>query len=114
MLNPGDVVVLVFPGANDNKRRPGVVASTSNYHQCRPDAVISLLTSQVHKATTEMDCTPQDWQQAGLRQPSAYRSYFVTVDIEDLTPIGKLSDRDWQEVQSRLSRAIAASSLTTT
>jgi mRNA-degrading endonuclease toxin of MazEF toxin-antitoxin module len=107
MLNPGDLVVFAFPGAHNDKRRPAVVISASLYQQCRPDAIVGLLTSQVHKATTPMDYTLQDWQQAGLRQPSTFRCYLVTTDQRDLNAVGKLSDKDWRKVQLRLEHALA-------
>jgi mRNA interferase MazF len=102
-------MTFLFPGAAHTKRRPAVVVSTALYHQHRPDAVTGLLTTQTARATTPTGYILQDWQAAGLRQPSAFRAYFVTAEASDLTPIGDLSARDWQEVRSRLQPALAFS-----
>lgn len=109
MIQPGDVVTVVFPGAVSTKRRPAVVVSTVLYHQVRPDVILCLLTSQVQTATAPTDYLLQDWMQAGLRQPSAARMFLITVPASDVSVIGRLSERDWHEVQARLRIAIAVS-----
>ena len=55
-----------------------------------------------------MDHVILDWQQAGLRRPSLFRSYLTTRPRKELTRIGRLTDRDWQSIQSCLRSAIAA------
>ncbi len=107
MLDPGDVVIVDFPGAIGIKTRPAVVLSTSLYHTHRPDVIVGLVTTNIAAATAPTDYVFQDWVAAGLHQPSAYRSYLVTLDDGSLPPIGHLSDRDWQEVQARLKLALA-------
>lgn len=107
MIRPGDVVTVVFPGAVSIKRRPAIVVSTVLYHQSRPDVILCLVTSQVQAANTPTDYLLQDWAQAGLRQPSAARMFLVTVPASDVSAIGRLSERDWHEVQARLRLAIA-------
>jgi len=109
MVNPGDVVTVDFPGVTGIKRRPAVVVSTDTYHRTRPDAILGLLTSQVAAATGPTDCVLQDWQTAGLRTPSAFRSFLATMPTASLTTIGHLSDRDWQKVQGCLLAALAIS-----
>ncbi|NCO33276.1 MAG: hypothetical protein COZ06_35745 [Armatimonadetes bacterium CG_4_10_14_3_um_filter_66_18] len=49
----------------------------------------------------------EDWAAAGLHYASAYRSYLLTLDDGSLPTIGRLSDRDWGEVQACLRRAVA-------
>jgi len=44
----------------------------------------------------------QDWLVAGLTQLSAVRIYLGMKMPSELAEIGKLSDRDWSEVQKRL------------
>ncbi|MXZ11544.1 MAG: type II toxin-antitoxin system PemK/MazF family toxin [Gemmatimonadetes bacterium] len=98
MFNPGDVVVLDFPGVTGTKRRPSVVVSSSVYHASRPDVIVGLITSQT-AVLGPTDYVLQDWSQAGLRIPSVFRSFFVT--LPSATPptlVGHLSDRDWQGV----------------
>ncbi|MDZ7292193.1 MAG: type II toxin-antitoxin system PemK/MazF family toxin [candidate division KSB1 bacterium] len=107
MLNPGDIVIVDFPGAIGIKTRPAIVLSTNLYHTHRPDVIVGLVTTHIAAATAPTDYVLQDWAAAGLHQPSAYRSYLVTLDDGSLPPIGHLSDRDWQEVQARLKLALA-------
>ena len=66
MFNPGDLVVLDFPGVMGVKRRPTVVISSPVYHASRPDVVVGLITSQT-AAPGPTDYVLQDWSQAGLR-----------------------------------------------
>jgi PemK-like, MazF-like toxin of type II toxin-antitoxin system len=108
MPDPGDVVVLNFPGAVRVKRRPAVVFSTPLYHAHRPDVIVGLLTTNVRAATAPTDYVLLDWAKPGLRQASAFRSYLVTVDRFGSALVGRLSDRDWQGVQGCLVRAIAS------
>ena len=98
MFNPGDLVVLDFPGVMGVKRRPTVVISSPVYHASRPDVVVGLITSQT-AAPGPTDYVLQDWSQAGLRIPSVFRSFFATLPRAiHSTLVGHLSDRDWQGV----------------
>lgn len=107
MPAPGDVVLCYFLGAQGRKWRPSVVVSTDLYHANSLDAITAELTSQVVKARSPTDYVLRDWAAAGLHQPSAFRVYF-TMDLQTkLITIGRLSDRDWQEVQARLRLALA-------
>jgi mRNA interferase MazF len=107
MIKPGDVVTVDFPGARGIKRRPAVVVSTDTYHKTRPDVILSLLTSQVAVATGPTDYVLQDWQTAGLRRPSAFRTFLATLPTASLTTIGHLSEQDWRKVQGCLQVALA-------
>ncbi|CAK0741159.1 mRNA interferase MazF [Gammaproteobacteria bacterium] len=78
MFNPGDVVVLDFPGVTGIKRRPAVVLSSTVYHASRPDVVVGLITSQAI-ALSPTDYLLQDWAGTGLRVPSVFRSFFATL-----------------------------------
>ena len=78
MFNPGDVIVIDFPGVAGVKRRPTVVVSSPAYHAARPDVVVGLITSQT-TAIGPTDYVLQDWAQAGLRVPSVFRSFFSTL-----------------------------------
>ncbi|MDW8326334.1 MAG: type II toxin-antitoxin system PemK/MazF family toxin [Anaerolineales bacterium] len=111
MLKPGDVVTVDFPGVTGVKRRPAVVVSTAEYHAYRPDVIVGVITSQVESATTPVDYLLQDWAEAGLRRPSAFRSFLATLPaIAVSAPIGQCSNRDWQAIQVCLAKAIATSS----
>jgi len=110
MLKPGSVVTVDFPGVMGMKRRPAAVVSSATYHATRPDVIFAVVTSQVTSATAPSDYVLQDWSAAGLRQPSAFRSFLVTLPAASIIAvIGQLSDRDWQEVQARLRVALAVS-----
>jgi len=107
MLRPGDVVVVEYPGVVGTKRRPAVVVSSPLYHRHRADAIVALLTAKVEEATTPTDHVLQDWREAGLKRPTAFRTFLVTRPVAEMTRIGRLSDRDWKAVQECLRRAIA-------
>lgn len=107
-VRPGNVVVADFPGVRETKRRPALVASTDAYHRARPDVILAVLTGNLAAATTSMDYHLQDWAAAGLHHPTAFRAFLITLPREDLVHvIGHLSDRDWDEVQTRLLQAVA-------
>ncbi|MHB2021406.1 MAG: type II toxin-antitoxin system PemK/MazF family toxin [Candidatus Xenobia bacterium] len=103
----GDIVVVDFPGATGTKRRPAVVLSTTVYHANRPDVILGLLTTQVANATSPTDYILQDWSQAGLHQPSAFRSYVVTIPASAVRRSGRLSDRDSEGVRNAFATAVA-------
>lgn len=106
LCNPGDVVVIDFPGVSGIKRRPTVVVSSPVYHALRPDTVVGLITSQ-RTDLGATDYTLQDWALAGLRVPSAFRSFFATLPPTHPVLVGHLSDRDWQGVCACVRVALA-------
>jgi mRNA interferase MazF len=106
MVDPADVVIVSFPGARLTKTRPAVVISTALYHGHRPDLIVGLLTTQVSQASQPTDCVLQDWSSAGLHRPTAFRSYLLTVDRTGAVSIGRVSQRDWQSIQSCLRLAL--------
>lgn len=83
MPDPGDVLIVNFPGAVGTKARPAVVVSTSFYDSHRPDVIVGLLTTQVAKATAPTDYVLQDWAAAGLHRPTAFRSYLLKLRRAD-------------------------------
>lgn len=107
-FNPGDVVTVDFPGVTGVKRRPAVILSSATYHANRPDVIVGLITTQ----TTGLGVTDyalQDWQAAGLRVASIFRSFIVTLPSSaNLVCIGQLSERDWKDVRACIKVAIAA------
>lgn len=108
MVNPGDVVLIDFPGVHGVKARPGIVVSSAAYHLARPDVVVALCTSNLAAATAPTDYALQDWASAGLHVATAYRSFFTTLPAQDVRRlIGHVSDRDWAEIQTRLRIALA-------
>jgi mRNA interferase MazF len=106
-ISPSIVVTVDFPGATGIKRRPALVISTNLYHHTRPDVIIGVLTSQISGANPPTDYVLQDWAQAGLRLPTAFRVYSSTVPNNAVTAIGHLSPKDWEEIQRCLKQALA-------
>lgn len=106
-IQPGDVVTVEFPGAIRRKRRPAVVVSTTLYHAARPDVVLALLTSQIGTASASTDYALQDWEAAGLHQPTACRVFLATVPAVNISQVGRLTDRDWEEVKERIRLSLA-------
>jgi hypothetical protein len=48
-----------------------------------------------------------DWQLAGLRAESYFRAYVLTAHRSELTVIGHLSSRDWNQVRICVRAAFA-------
>jgi PemK-like, MazF-like toxin of type II toxin-antitoxin system len=107
LLKPGDVVVVDFPGVTGIKRRPAVVLSSDLYHSVRPDVIVGLITSQVFGSVGSTDHSLADWSAAGLRLPSLFRSFLVTVPRTAVYHVaGHLSDQDWLAVRTKLVTAL--------
>ncbi|MCC6423677.1 MAG: type II toxin-antitoxin system PemK/MazF family toxin [Phycisphaerales bacterium] len=106
-MNPGEVIWIDFPGVVQTKRRPAVILSSTSYHSTRPDVIVGLITSQLAKATAPTDYHLQDWQAAGLRVPSAFRSFLITLPQASIvSTMGTLSATDWNQVQVRIKLAM--------
>lgn len=99
-VKSGDLVTVDFPAVTGIKRRPAVVLSSEIYHANRPDGIVGLITSQT-KNLGVTDYVLQDWQKSGLRVPSIFRSFIVTLPPSaNLVVIGKLSEQDSQGVKN--------------
>ena len=108
MFAPGDVILVDFPGVQGVKPRPAIVVSSAAYHAARPDVIVGLCTSKVAAATAPTDSALQDWAAAGLKVPTAYRSFFATIPAATVHRLlGHVTDRDWAEIQARLRLALA-------
>ena len=106
-MNPGEVVWIDFPGVVQTKRRPAVILSSSTYHATRPDIIVGLVTGHASKATAPTDFLIQDWQAAGLRVPSAFRAFIVTLPQPAVvSTMGTLAPPDWNEVVMRVKMAM--------
>jgi mRNA interferase MazF len=106
-LEPSCVVVAELAGARVTKFRPAVVVSSDLYHQQRPDIIVGVLTTQRPHPEAATDYLLLDWEQAGLRAPSWFRLYLITIEQPLATLAGRLSARDWTAVQERLQRGLA-------
>ena len=99
-MRPGDVVVGLLQGAIVTKVRPAVVIASRTYLVERPDVLLGILTTKVPATITSTDHVLGDWRSAGLRAPSCFRAYVLTIHRSELTVIGHLSDQDWYRVQA--------------
>ncbi|MDE0012134.1 MAG: type II toxin-antitoxin system PemK/MazF family toxin [Candidatus Poribacteria bacterium] len=107
-LKSADVIIADFPEVTGVKRRPAVVISTTDYHTTVGDVILGAVTTNLTIATTPTDHLIADWTEAGLRRPSAFRSFLVTPpQSKVLAIIGSLSSSDWQKVQACIRQAIA-------
>ena len=106
-MKPGDVVVGVLEGTVETKVRPAVVISSATYLAERPDVLVGILTTRPPKPLASSDYSLQDWQAAGLRAESHFRAYVLTAHRSELTIIGHLSDRDWNNVRLCVGSAFA-------
>ena len=99
-MRPGDVVVGTLPGASQTKVRPAVVIASRTYLVERPDVLLGILTTKLPGTVISTDHVLVDWQSAGLRAPSCFRVYVLTIHRSELTVTGHLSDQDWDRVQA--------------
>lgn len=107
-LKPADVVIADFPGVMGVKRRPAVVLSTVNYHTSLEDVILGAVTTNLTIATKPTDHFLIHWREAGLRRPSAFRTFLATLpQREILAVIGHLSDVDSKAVEECVRKAIA-------
>lgn len=105
-MKPGSVVLADIPGVVHTKKRPAVVVSSTLYHADRPDVILAVVSSQIHKATSKTDFVLKDWQTAGLLRPSFVRMFLYSAVASEVIRIGHLSSNDWQEVMARLRMSV--------
>ncbi len=105
-MKPGTVVIADFPGVQNTKRRPAVVVSSEQYAKERPDVILAVVTSQIHKANASTDHVIRDWSAAGLAKPSAIRMFLFTLPKNQTIEIGELSDFDCDEMVKRVRIAL--------
>jgi len=107
MIDPGSVVLVRFPGIQQTKSRPAVVISTVLHQTTHGDTVLGVLTGNLAQASGPTDYVLQDCAAAGLHKPSGFRVFLTTQPGADIMRVlGKLSDRDWREVQAQLRLAL--------
>ena len=106
-MKPGDVVVAVLPGAVETKVRPAVVIASDTYLSERPDVIVGILTTKIPTPLTSTDYVLRDWQAAGLRAPSCFRAFVLTLHRSNATVVGHLSSGDWGRVRQCVLTAFA-------
>jgi mRNA interferase MazF len=98
----GEVVLVPFPYRDQPgaQARPGVLVSCQAYNY-QHDIVVAAITTRAPRRSS--DYALLDWQAAGLQSPSTVRMLITTLaETRVLLHIGRLSDRDWAEVQKRI------------
>jgi mRNA interferase MazF len=66
-----------------------------------------VITSQTGKAAAPTDYLLQDWRSEGLRVPSPFRAFLVTLPQSSIvSTMGTLSPSDWRQVVSRVKLAM--------
>jgi mRNA interferase MazF len=90
------------------KERPALIVSTEDFHRTRPDdLLVALVTHRIWKYHGSTDYLLQDWQAAGLTQPSVVRSSLYLLLRSDVKSVrGSLISRDLQGVEASLRRAL--------
>jgi mRNA interferase MazF len=84
-----------------------VIIASDNYLRERPDVLVGILTTKIPPRPGSTDYVLKDWQAAGLRAESCFRTFVLTFHRSHLTAIGNLSDLDWSNVQACVRRAFA-------
>jgi mRNA interferase MazF len=70
--------------------------------------IVGLVTSQTLKSTAPTDYVIQHWKSVGLRVPSAFRAFIVTLPQSAIvSTMGRLVPTDWHEVVARVKLAMA-------
>jgi mRNA interferase MazF len=103
-----DVDLPRLDAAGGWKERPALIISTEDFHRTRPDdLLVALITHRIWKYHGPTDYILQDWQVAGLTQPSVVRSSLYLLLRSDMKSIrGSLTPRDLQGVEACLRRAL--------
>jgi hypothetical protein len=99
----GGVVLVQFPfsGPTGRKDLPAVVISTDPYHDDWDELLLVGLTSRPPKTVRPTDYALQDWQAAGLHQPSWARAHLATVHRHlIISQLGTLSPHDLSAVEA--------------
>lgn len=92
----GDVVLVDFPFSSNIgiKKRPAVVVSSETFNKSKEDLVLLAITSQIDNLTFG-EVLVNNWQEAGLLKPSAFKSVIFTVEKQYVyRTLGKLTTFD--------------------
>ncbi len=97
-----------FDATGGWKERPAFIVSTADFHRTRPDdLLVALITHRIWKYRGPTDYLIQDWQAAGLAQPSVVRSSLYLVLRSRVKGIrGTFTAFDLQGAEASLRRAL--------
>lgn len=91
-----EVVLVDFPFSSNVgvKKRPAVVISSGTFNKSKEDLVLLAITSQIDNLTLG-EALVNNWQEAGLLKPSAFKSVVFTVEKQYIyKTLGKLTTSD--------------------
>lgn len=90
------------------KERPALIVSTEDFHRTRSnDLLVALITHRILKYRGPTDYLIQDWQAAGLTQPSVVRSSLYLLLRSDVKSVrGSFTLQDLQGFEGCLRRAL--------
>ena len=103
-VSRGDVVLVRFVFADETgvKQRPGLIVSTSGYHQGRHEAILVAITSNVGRLLVG-DCKIASWREAGLVSPSIATGIVRTIKHDMIAAkLGVLPASDLSAVEDQL------------
>ena len=104
----GDVVLVrfVFADETGTKRCPAVIASTSDYHQGRQEAIMAAITSNVDRLLVG-DHLIAGWQEAGLLFPSVATGIIRTIKQAMIERrLGVMPPADMQAIKNNLRQVL--------
>jgi mRNA interferase MazF len=105
----GDVILVPFPFTDQStvKRRPGVVVSSRDYGEQRPDIVLLAVSGQLRSPPSFGEAPIADWQASGLIKPSMFKPLIATIEQSlVLRRLGKLSPTDVGTLRALLGQII--------
>jgi mRNA interferase MazF len=100
----GDVVLIPFPYSDLSaaKTRPALIVSIDSFN-ASGEFLALYLTSQASTQPAGSDYLLQDWRAAGLLKPTATKCRIAVLrDSLVQHKVGTVSQRDMQEIESRL------------
>ena len=92
------IVAFLFAGTPETKHRPGLVLLDTGDE----DMIVAKITSQIPRTTFDVEI--QEWQQAGLKRPSAVRLHKLNTLQKSLVErrLGILTPDDLVQVRDRV------------
>ncbi len=104
----GDIVLVDFgfSEGTGSKKRPVLIISSDSYHKNRQEVIVVAITHNI-KRVLFGDTKIGGWKEAGLIYPSLVTGIIRTIKYSMIIHnLGALSQRDFQEVQKNLGKAI--------
>ena len=109
IYDPFDIVVVPFPFTDlrQTKNRPALVISTYDY-QDQTQHICLLMITTAKQSAWHNDYLIKNLKQTGLKVPSIVRQKLFTLDLRLIKQtIGKLSQRDSRQIQTRLNQSLS-------